>query len=318
MRATSVKGPGDSLAELLDARPAASASPAVQSPVGVIRSWLVRGTRNLAIDPRRHRGGYTQTKHLLVEDAQSLPPTDGVWRDLVAALQRHTVHSGLAQLSQEERRVLILAYLQGHTNREIAAMLDVSVSTVGRRLSTALERLEQYVRSSGTWVSSIVLLGLAHVVRNTRSVARFVTTAHSTASPSTLSLTAAGAATVVALGLVILSPYSPPAMHQSAPVTAPWDPLVPLSDQSSRPPGLSPVLPGIVYSRTGQLPGSNTSGQADQTPNHTTASWDPGCGGNPTTAAPAVPVGSPTNHPTTAPVTHPTAGGCGPNGAEFP
>jgi len=313
MRATSVKGPRGALAELLDARPAATASPA-----GVIRSWLVRGTRNLVIDPRRHRGGYTRTKQLLIDDPESLAPTDGVWRDLVAALQRHTVHSGLAQLSQEERQVLILAFLQGRTNREIAAMLDVSVSTVGRRLSTALERLEQYVRRSGTWVSSIVLVGFAHVVRNSRSGAQFVTTAHSTASPSTLSLTAAGAATILAFGLIALSPGSPRATHQSAPVTAPWNPLTPLTDESARLPALSPLLPGTVYSPTGQPPGSNTSSQAGQTPNHTSASVHPGCGGNPTTAAPAVPVGSPTDHPTTAPVTHPTAGGCGPDRAEFP
>jgi RNA polymerase sigma factor (sigma-70 family) len=319
MRATSAKGPVGTLVELPDSRRAASASPPGQLPPGAVRSWLVRGTRNLVIDPRRRRGGYAQAKQLLVEDGQSAPSNDGVWRDLVSALQRHTVLSGLAQLSHEERQVVILAYLQGRTNREIAAMLAVSVSTVRRRLSAALERLELYVRGTGGWLSSMVLLGLTLGMRHTRTAARFVTTAHTTAWPNTLAFTAAGTATVVALGLVALSPDSGAPKHPSAPATVAWNPLAPPADGSSDLPGLSPVLPDTVSSRTGQPSGANSAtDSAGQSPSHTTVPADPGCDGNPTSAAPAAPVGSRTNHPTTAPVTHPTAGGCGPYGAEFP
>lgn len=313
MRANSVKWP-DVPAEQPDARLAASVSQA-----GAIRTWLARGTRKFAIDPGRGRGGYRQARQLLVEDGESVRSTDGVWRDLVSALRRHTVHSGLAQLSQEERQVLTLAFLQGHTNREIAAMLAVSVSTVSRRLSTALERLEDYVRRSGAWVSAIALFGLAFVVRRTRSFGRFVSTAHSATWPNTLTATAAGAATAVALGLVALSADSPSLKHPAAPATARLNPFVPLTDEPSQLPSLSPALPDTVASRSGQPTGPNrASGQGGQSPNQTAASTDPGCDGNPTSAPPTVPVGSRTNHPTRAPVTHPTAGGCGPHGAEGP
>jgi RNA polymerase sigma factor (sigma-70 family) len=313
MRATSVKWP-DGPAEQPDTRLAASSSGA-----DAIRTWLVRGTRNIAIDPRRRRGGFRKSRQLLVEDGESVPSTDGVWRDLVSALRRHTVHSGLGQLSQEERQVVTLAYLQGHTNREIAAMLSVSVSTVSRRLSTALDRLENYLRRTGTWVSSIALVGLAFVVRHISTFSRFMTAAHRAAWYNTVAVTATGTATAVALGLVAISADSPPPRHPSAPATARLNPSASPAGESSQLPGLTLVLPDTVSSRTGQPPGANRAqGQAGHSANHTTPSTDPGCDGNPTSAPPPVPVGSRSNHPQDAPVTHPTAGGCGPRGSEAP
>jgi RNA polymerase sigma factor (sigma-70 family) len=312
MRATSVHWP-DALAEEPDPHLATPASPA-----GAIRTWLVSGTRKFAIDPRRGRGRFRQARHLLVEDGQSVRSTDLVWRDLVSALRRHTVHSGLAQLGQEERQVLTLAYLEGHTNREIAAMLSVSVSTVSRRLSVALERLEDYFWRTGTWVSSLVLIGLALLTRRTRSVGRFVSTAHSEAWTNSITVTAAGAATVVALSVVALSADSPPSNHSSVPATTRSNPFFPLTNEAPQLPGMSAVLPDAPSQRTGR-PGANpAAGQDAQSADHATVLTDPGCDGNPTSAPPAVPVGTRTNHPTGAPVTHPTAGGCGPHGAEGP
>jgi len=81
---------------------------------------------------------------------------------LASALNRHTIEGGLSQLSSEERRLITLAYQEGRTNREIAVMLGISISTVARRLSAALERLDRYVHRAGAWISTIVLLGFAN------------------------------------------------------------------------------------------------------------------------------------------------------------
>ena len=107
---------------------------------------------------------------MLATDGDPMPDPPGAWGGLVSALQRHTVHGELAQLSKEDRQILSLAYLSGHTNREIAAMLRVSVSTVRRRLSAALARLEESMRRAGTWVSVLALLGLATYGRIAHSV----------------------------------------------------------------------------------------------------------------------------------------------------
>src|SRR5205085_3782031 len=141
-----------------------------QGITGTMRAWLVQGTRRFAVDPRRRLGRHGEARRMLASDEEPAAGPDGGWRGLVSALQRHTVHGELAQLSKEDRQILSLAYLGGHTNREIAAMLHVSVSTVRRRLSAALAHLEESMRRAGAWVSSLALLGLALYGRLAHSV----------------------------------------------------------------------------------------------------------------------------------------------------
>src|SRR5690348_7645236 len=99
-------------------------------------AWLVKGSSRSPVDPRRKLGRHGGARRLLA-GGEVVPGTHDTWRDLVSALQRHTVHSELAQLSKDDRQLLSLAYLSGHSNREIAAMLNVSVRTVSRRLTAA-------------------------------------------------------------------------------------------------------------------------------------------------------------------------------------
>jgi DNA-binding CsgD family transcriptional regulator len=137
-------------------------------------------------------------------------PLHGAWGGLVSALQRHTVHGELSQLSKEDSRILSLAYLHGHTNREIAQMLDVSVSTVRRRLAIALSRLERSMRRAGLWTSvlalgALTLYGrLAHAVRTT-------------AVPATVAAVAAGSVTAVTLGVVAVGPAATPVLAAAPP-----------------------------------------------------------------------------------------------------
>ena len=126
-------------------------------PRDAMRSWLVSGIHLFVVDPRRRFGGHARAKELLVVDRRAWPGVSERWQTLLAALHRHTVHDGMSQLSPEERRVLTLAYLEGRTNHEIAAMSGVSVSTVRRRLSVALQRLDEYVNRTGAWLAARTL-----------------------------------------------------------------------------------------------------------------------------------------------------------------
>ncbi len=283
-----------------------------------MRSWLVRGTRKLAADPRRSRGGHGQARQLLAEDGRHAATTHDLWRGLVSALQRHTVHSALAQLSEGERQVLIWAYLEGHTNRQIAAMLSVSVSTVRRRLSIALEKLENHVRRAGTWVSSIALLGLTYVVKRTGSIERLGSAARSAGWPSLVALTAAGTMTAAAVGIAVINPGQAGVQPPSSLSISGLSPFSSLANRTSPLTGQGPSGPSTTSTGTAQPAGAvRASGQTGHSADPT-ANTDPGCDGNPTSAPPTVPVGSRTGHPAGAPVTHPTAGGCGPHGAEVP
>src|SRR3989442_12095065 len=140
----------------------------------ILRTWLATGVHKFTVDPRRRLGGHGSARQVVAGDRQSGQAPSGAWSGLASALDRHTVRSGMAELSPEERRVVTLAYLEGRSNREIALILGVSVSTVRRRLWAALGRLESYIFGTGTWLSAILLVGVGYVVdrasRLTRSV----------------------------------------------------------------------------------------------------------------------------------------------------
>ncbi len=128
---------------------------------GALRSWVVGGTRRTAIDPRRRSGANAKARRLLTSDEARQAGVHGGWLGLVAALQRHTVRDAMAEMPKEDRNILTLAYLHGHTNDQIAQALNVSVRTVSRRLTNALGKLEEQVTSLGVWMLSAVLVVLA-------------------------------------------------------------------------------------------------------------------------------------------------------------
>ena len=271
----------------------------IQGFVGQMRTWLRTGARGFVVDPRRRLGKHGGARKMLATDGEVESSQHGGWSGLVSALQRHTVHGELAQLSKDDRQILSLAYLSGHTNREIATMLHVSVSTVSRRLSSALSRLEESMRRAGVWITMLALLGLAAYAR----LAHYVRTNR---WPSTVALVAAGTATTVAITFAV----APPTASGARPVT------VTQKAQSIRllPPGLQPAAiivsnqpVAVVLDKAVEKTGSQIKHDASQTIVTTSRV----CHGNPTSAPPPVPVGPRGAHPTGPPVTVPGPGGCG-------
>jgi hypothetical protein len=259
-----------------------------------MRTWSIRGTRRLTVDPRRRYGRHGGARRLLSADGEVADDLRGAWGGLVSALQRHTVHGELALLSREDRLILSLAYLSGHTNREIAAMLEVSVSTVRRRLSQALSRLEESLRRAGLWVSALLLGALAAAGRNTRL-------------PGTVAVVVAGTAAAVTLTVVVVDPSdfldataAPPA--QAHPAQSPTVPpllsrtQVVLSTTTSVPEAAAPdsVAPD---SATGKL----VAAARHASRLHATPTSTLGC---------RLAVGPRGDH-AGPPVSHPGKGGCG-------
>ena len=282
-----------------------------------VRFGPTNGEHRVAADSRRRLGGHGLIRRLLVGATGSAPSTSGRWQGLASALNRHTIEGGLSQLDSEDRRLITLAYQEGRTNREIAMMLGISISTVARRLSAALERLDRYVHRAGAWLSTIVLLGVAYTYGRISPAVRSGSAVGSgSLQGSGTWAMAIGAVTTVAIVLVAASPDSrpiAPSSHAPAHVgTATLGLpglLPPVSYVSSigpaalaPPPGRAEA-PGGADNQVGDDVGGEPQGSGNQ-------GWH-GCHGNPTSAPPPVPVGPPTGHPNGAPVTHPTAGGCG-------
>ena len=275
------------------------------SRLDAARSWLASGHHIFGVDPRRRQGHHGHARQLLAGDLSTSQPAAGEWQALASALDRHTVRGGMNQLTGEERRVITLAYLEGRTNREIAAILGVSVSTVRRRLWVALKRLDAYISHTRTWLSAIVLLGSGYVVARAHKLQHAATADWTQKIASTV---AVGAVTVAAVGLAALVPDSLGAAGSSTPARAPLIVAAPRV-------GLSPspaLLANLDLLQTSRLAAADRSTSARPTVRaipSSTGSDQPqhGCGGNPTSAAPPVPVG---RHAHGSPVTHPSAGGC--------
>jgi len=299
-----IDGPGPHEPTFADHEPT-SEGPGIDA----IRSWLVNGVH--LVDRRRRFGSHGRARELLVVDRPGTENASERWQALAAALHRHTVRGGLSELGPDERRVITLAYLEGRTNREIAAMLGVSVATVRRRLWIALGLLEAYIGRTGAWLSAFILVAALSALRPATRMGQWVTAAAGSTDRAQrlFSTVTAGAMSAGVLGIVAFTSdstvlrTSPPGVkapsiaqtHTSAPSVA--------SIVSHVPPPSS-VQPNIVVEGATVPDTHPRSEGAASTPD---SHQNNGCDGNPTSAPPAVPVRS---HATGAPVTHPDGGGC--------
>lgn len=284
-----------------------------QGRLDAVRSWLANGRHIFGVDPRRRRGHHPHARQLLADDLRASEATNGEWHALASALDRHTIRGGMAELTAEEQRVITLAYLEGRTNGEIAAMLGVSVSTVRRRLWAALKRLDAYVSHTRTWLSAIILLGGAYLGARAHRLERIVSADWTQRALATV---AVGAVAAVAIGLTGVLPDSTGVTRSSLPATGPMVATAPGAGLPSA--GSLIANPATAKSAGLQAAGLSTGDAptAKVVPPAPAAQAPPpsgahhpnnGCDGNPTSAPPPVPVRS---HGDGSPVTHPTKGGC--------
>ena len=286
-----------------------SVEPEAGGRMNAMRSWLVSGVHVFVVDPRRRFGRHGRTRELLVVERPTQHEASERWQTLAAALHRHTVRDGLAQLSAAERRVITLAYLEGQTNREIAAMLGVSVSTVRRRLMVALEHLDTFLRRSGAWVAALGLAALAYLNGHTGRGARW---AGNAAAGDRAHLVAAtlvvGALSAATIGFVGLSRPAAPSAPSHAAATAP---IAHVNTGLPTRPGGPVSVAAAVLPKAGEGARGVTQAASGGALTESIAATRI-CHGNPTSAPPQTPVGSPSHHPTGPPVTHPGPGGCRP------
>jgi hypothetical protein len=285
---------------------APSVEPEAGGRLNAMRSWLVSGVHVFVVDPRRRFGRHGRTRELLVVERPTQHEASERWQTLAAALHRHTVRDGLARLSAAERRIITLAYLEGRTNREIAAMLGVSLSTVRRRLMVALEHLDTFLKRSGAWIAALALAALAYM---NGQLARGARWAGSPVAGDRAHLVAAtlavGALSVAAVGFVALNRPATPGAHSPTAVR----PIVHVTT------GIPSIATGPLTVAAAVLPIATVGAPA--VTKASSSGTDPesapparSCNGKPTNAPPQTPVGPRPDHATGPPVTHPGPGGC--------
>lgn len=104
-------------------------------------TWLVTLARSRAIDRLRVLGA----RQRLADSASRNSPdeaSDAV-KDTLHAEQREIVQRALAELPEEQTRILILAYFEGLTQSEIAKKLTTPLGTVKTRMRSGMIKLRE-------------------------------------------------------------------------------------------------------------------------------------------------------------------------------
>ena len=110
-----------------------------------LRAWLLRVAINICHD--MHKSAWNRRVERL-EDEQHTGARDSL-RSVSAedialrALKDHPVWNALANLPEDQRLIIHLAYIEGRGSDEIAQLLDIKPATVRTRLFRARRRLRE-------------------------------------------------------------------------------------------------------------------------------------------------------------------------------
>jgi RNA polymerase sigma-70 factor, ECF subfamily len=109
---------------------------------GSARSWLMSIVHNLAVDRRRGRQRRAWTDVALDEvDAVLETDADDAFTVVAQTIDAERVQAVLAELPDEQRQAIILAYMHGLTHQEIAEQTGAPLGTVKSRMRLGLRRM---------------------------------------------------------------------------------------------------------------------------------------------------------------------------------
>ena len=124
-------------------------------------AWLHTAATNLAVDSlrsesarRRREQEYAEERVQMREDSVREVSS---WADISPKIDE-----AMAQLSEEDRLLLIAHFLQGRAQNEMASAAKVSNATMSRRIRSASQALQLKLRDSGVSLSPLMLIGLLH------------------------------------------------------------------------------------------------------------------------------------------------------------
>lgn len=119
---------------------------------GKVSTWLTGITRHRAIDQLRRRGSRPEqhsTAWAEVPPGQE-PVANGPEQATALAMQRARVRAAMAELPEEQKQVLALAYFQGLSQSHIAEVLALPLGTVKTRVRLAMQKLRERLQDEGS------------------------------------------------------------------------------------------------------------------------------------------------------------------------
>ncbi len=112
---------------------------------GNARTWLMSVVHHRAVDTLRRRRGQ-QPMDLSIESIQQLAGPENVWDQVARNIDKEAIERVLAQIPQEQRHVIDLAYFGGYTHTEIAERVGVPLGTVKGRIRIGVEKLKRLLQ----------------------------------------------------------------------------------------------------------------------------------------------------------------------------
>jgi RNA polymerase sigma-70 factor (ECF subfamily) len=92
-----------------------------RGPTHNLKAWLYRVAHNLAVDDLRRT-----TDHLPLHEELVATADSSVARQVHQSILRDQVHSALNMLTTKQRAVIVLKFLEGYSNSEIAEVLEIT------------------------------------------------------------------------------------------------------------------------------------------------------------------------------------------------
>ena len=112
-----------------------------RGPEQHLRAWLYRVAHNLVVEHARRQ--VHRDHDPLDEDFVS--SEEDVETEVHGAIQRQQAVMALQRLTPAQRAVIILKYLEGYTNKEIASILELSVGAVKALQHRGLASMRRYL-----------------------------------------------------------------------------------------------------------------------------------------------------------------------------
>lgn len=103
---------------------------------GNFAAWIVRVTRNRALDVLRSRATRGES-----EFPESMPESEGIEEAAFARIDAQRVRAALAALPGEQREPIELGFFSGITHEEIARRSGIPLGTIKTRIRSGLRKL---------------------------------------------------------------------------------------------------------------------------------------------------------------------------------
>ena len=109
-------------------------------------TWIVTITRSRAIDRLRSQKSRARVALETALSEMVVSPRRDAADDAIQSEHNEAIHRALAELPEEQRRALLLAYFEGLSQSEIAARLDEPLGTIKTRARSGLSKLRQLLQ----------------------------------------------------------------------------------------------------------------------------------------------------------------------------